>query len=66
MIVHECPSCEREYVRAPKTLWKIVITNGADHGIGYCSKRCAEFDMVGPVFRGAHAEKYEYRRKDNA
>lgn len=65
MIVHTCPFCEREYVRAPKTLWKIVTPKDPAYGIGYCSKKCAECDMVGPAFREAHAEKYEYRREDH-
>lgn len=64
MIVYECSVCEREFVRAPKTLWRIVSAKGEDHGVGYCTKKCAEYDMVGPAFRGAHVEKYAYGSED--
>lgn len=66
MVIHACPICEREYVRAPKSLWKIVTPTDPAYGTGYCSKRCAETDMVGPAFRKAHVEKYEYRHEDTA
>jgi hypothetical protein len=40
----------------PRFRWAIKLADGKKTG-EYCTKKCAELDMYGPIFRGAEAVK---------